>query len=76
MEEFDEADAEDVLNKDGDDDLAKHENEDSEDDSDNDYKMDENDDDEAKWSDVKTLEKSNGKGVKGKSIEEDDRKKI
>lgn len=38
--------------------------------------MDENDDDEAKWSDVKTLEKSNEKGVKRKSIEEDDRKKI
>lgn len=38
--------------------------------------MDENDDDEAKWSDVKTLEKSNGKDVRRKSIEEDNRKKI
>lgn len=57
MEEFDEANVEDALNKDGDDNLAKRENEDNEDDSDNDYKMDENDDDEAKWSDVKTLEK-------------------
>lgn len=31
MEEFDEADAEDALNKDGDDNLAKRENEDNED---------------------------------------------
>lgn len=36
MEEFDEADVEDALNKDGDDNLAKRENEDNEDDSDND----------------------------------------
>lgn len=43
MEEFDEAVVEDALNKDGDDNLAKRENEDNEDDSDNDYKMDEND---------------------------------
>lgn len=67
-------DGEDALNKDGDDNLTKRENEDNEDDSDNDYKIDENDDDETKWSDVKTLE--NGKGVKRKSIEEDNRKKI
>lgn len=33
-------------------------------------------DDETKWSDVKTLEKSNGKGVRKKSIEEGNRRKI
>lgn len=76
MEEFDEADVEDALNKDGDDNLAKRENEGNEDDSDNDYKTDENDDGETKWSDVRTLEKSNGKGVRRESIEEDNRKKI
>ncbi|KYQ50988.1 Ribosome biogenesis protein BMS1 like protein [Trachymyrmex zeteki] len=75
----DETDVKNVSNKDDDDNLVKHEDEDSEDDEnneddsndDNDYNddMDENDDDEDEWSDVETLEKTE-KGVKRKSTNE------
>lgn len=71
----DEADAENILNKD--DNPAKYENEDDEDDEDNkddsdddnDCKMDDNDD-EDESSDEETSEKSNEKGVKRKNTEE------
>ncbi|EGI61904.1 PREDICTED: ribosome biogenesis protein BMS1 homolog [Acromyrmex echinatior] len=72
----DEADVKNISNKDNDDSLMKHEDEDSEDDEnneddsngDNDYNMDENDDDD-EWSDVETLEKTE-KGVKRKGTDE------
>ncbi|KAG5309009.1 BMS1 protein, partial [Acromyrmex insinuator] len=75
----DEADVKNISNKDNDDSLMKHEDEDSEDDEnneddsngDNDYNMDENDDDDDddEWSDVETLEKTE-KGIKRKGTDE------
>ncbi|XP_077270777.1 ribosome biogenesis protein BMS1 homolog [Temnothorax americanus] len=77
----DEAAAQNTLNKDNDDNLIKHEDEDDSDD-DNDHKMDENDDsdndneykmdenDESESSDEETSEKSNEKSVKRKNTEE------
>ncbi|XP_018352331.1 PREDICTED: ribosome biogenesis protein BMS1 homolog [Trachymyrmex septentrionalis] len=73
----DEADVKNISNKDDDDNLIKHEDEDSEDDEnnendsndDNNYNMDKNDDDDDEWSDVETLEKTE-KGVKRKGTDE------
>ncbi|XP_012059184.1 PREDICTED: ribosome biogenesis protein BMS1 homolog [Atta cephalotes] len=72
----DETDVKNISNK-NDDNLIKHEDEDSEDDKnneddsndDNDYNMDENDDDDDEWSDIDILEKTE-KGVKRKGTDE------
>jgi len=72
----DEMDVKNISNKDDDDNLIKHEDEDNEDDENNEddsnddnvYNMDENDDDD-EWSDIDILEKTE-KGVKRKGTDE------
>lgn len=76
----DEADAENILNKDDDDNSAKHKNEDDEDEEDDENNEDDSDDDDCNMdedesSDEETSEKSDGKGLKRKNIEEGNEQK-